>query len=88
MVFVNILFANTFYIKIFIGGDIILTFNINELLKKQNKSKYWLCHKMDITTRNLNRVIKGETNSISFKYLEDFCEYLDCSLDELITIKK
>ena len=43
---------------------------------------------MDITTRNLNRVIKGETNSISFKYLEDFCEYLDCSLDELITIKK
>jgi len=43
---------------------------------------------MNITTRNLNRVIRGETTSISFKYLEDFCKYLDCSLDELIDLKK
>ena len=43
---------------------------------------------MNITTRNLNRVIKGETNSISFKYLEDFCKYLNCSVDDLINIKK
>jgi len=43
---------------------------------------------MNITTRNLNRVIRGETNSISFKYLEDFCKYLNCSLDELIDLKK
>ena len=43
---------------------------------------------MNITTRNLNRVIHGETTSISFKYLEDLCTYLDCSLEELITIEK
>ena len=43
---------------------------------------------MNITTRNLNRVIYGETSSISFKYLEDLCKYLDCSLDELIEIDK
>ena len=43
---------------------------------------------MNITTRNLNSVIKGETNSISFKYLEDFCKYLNCSVDDLIDIKK
>ena len=26
--------------------------------------------------RNLNRIINSETTSISFKYLEDFCEFL------------
>ena len=29
-----------------------------------------------------------ENTAISFKYLEDFCKYLDCSLDELIDIDK
>lgn len=64
----------------------MITFNIEKLLKKKNKSKYWLCQNMNITNKNLNRVINSETNSISFKYLEDFCKYLDCSLDELIDI--
>ena len=65
----------------------MILFNIEKLLKQQNKSKYWLCQQMNITTRNLNRVIKGETNSISFKYLEDFCKYLNCSLNNLINIQ-
>ena len=66
----------------------MLNFNIEELLKKKNKSKYWLCQNMNITTKNLNCVIYGEASSISFKYLEDFCKYLDCSLDDLIDIEK
>lgn len=66
----------------------MITFKIEELLKNKNKSKYWLCQKMNITTRNLNRVIHGETTSISFKYLEDFCKYLDCDLSDLIKLDK
>lgn len=60
--------------------------NIENLLKKNQKTKYWLCQKMNITTRNLNRIIKQETNSISFRYLQDFCKYLNCTPDELIDI--
>ena len=66
----------------------IEVFSVNRRFDFRNKSKYWLCQQMNITTRNLNRVIKGETNSISFKYLEDFCKYLNCSVDDLIDIKK
>lgn len=66
----------------------MLNFNIEKLLKKKKKSKYWLCQNMNITNRNLNRIIKGETSSISFKYLEALCQYLECSIDELIDIKK
>ena len=43
---------------------------------------------MNITYKNLNRIIYGETKSISFKYLEDLCKYLDCSVDDLIKIEK
>ena len=66
----------------------MIKLNIKEMLEKEGKSKYWLCLKMNITSRNLKRIIRGETSSISFKYLEEFCTYLNCTPNELITIKK
>lgn len=66
----------------------MIVFNIEELLQKKKKSKYWLCQHMNITSRNLNRIIDGETSSISFRYLEDFCKFLDCSIEDLIDIQK
>lgn len=62
--------------------------NIEELLKKKGKSKYWLCNQMNITSRNLNKIILGLTKSISFKYVEEFCKYLDCTPNDLFTIEK
>lgn len=66
----------------------MVKFNIENLLKKNGKSKYWLCKNMNITSRNLNRIIYGETTSISFKYLEDMCKFLDCELSDLISINQ
>ena len=62
----------------------MIKINIEELLMKNKKSKYWLKQKMNLTSRNLNRIINGETTSISFKYIEDFCFYLNCTPNELI----
>ncbi len=66
----------------------MITINIEKLLKKNSKTKYWLCKEMGITSRNLNRIIKGETTSISFNTIELLCEYLNCTPGELITIEK
>ena len=66
----------------------MVKFNIENLLKKNGKTKYWLCKNMNITSRNLNRIIYGETTSISFKYLEDMCKFLDCELSDLISIEQ
>lgn len=79
---------STLYFIILVRGKVMVRFNIEKLLQKKKKSKYWLCQNMNITSRNLNRVIHGETSSISFKYLEDLCKYLDCTIDELINIDK
>lgn len=66
----------------------MIVVNVEKLLKKRNKTKYWLCQNMNITYKYLNRIIYGETKSISFKYLEDFCKLLDCSIEDLIKIEK
>ena len=33
----------------------MIKLNITELLKKNGKTKYWLCQRMNITSRNLDR---------------------------------
>ncbi len=66
----------------------MIKINIEKLLKKKKKSKYWLCQNMNITSRNLNRIIRGETTSISFRYIEEFCSYLNCTPGELIILEK
>ena len=60
--------------------------NIEELLKQNKRSKYWLCQRMNITSRNLNRIIRGETTSISFKYIEEICILLNCTPRDLLTL--
>lgn len=64
----------------------MIKININELLKENKKTKYWLCQQMNITSRNLNRIIRGEITSISFKYIEEFCTLLNCYPNDLFTI--
>ncbi len=64
----------------------MIKINIEELLKENNRSKYWLCQKMNMTSRNLNRIIRGETLSISFKYIEQFCTLLGCEPGQLICL--
>ena len=65
----------------------MIKINIEELLRQQGKSKYWLRTQMNLTSRNLNRIIHNQTTSISFKYIEDFCEFLNCTPGELILIQ-
>ena len=70
------------------SGEEMVNVNIEALLRREKRSKYWLCQKMNITSRNLNRIIRGETTSISFRYIEKFSLYLNCNPGELFTIIK
>lgn len=66
----------------------MIVLNVEKLLKEQGKTKSWLCNEMDITFYNLNKALKSGKKSISYKYLEGFCENLNCTFDELLTIIK
>ena len=64
----------------------MIILNVEKLLKEKGKSKEWLCNEMDISHFNLNKALKGDKKSISYKYLEGFCTALNCSFDELLTL--
>lgn len=65
----------------------MIKLKIEDRLKDIGKTKYWLCKEMNITSRNLNRIIRGETTSISFNYIERFCKLLECTPGDLIVIE-
>ncbi len=64
----------------------MIKLNVEKILKSKCKTKEWLCNEMDISHYNLNKAINGNAKSISYKYLEGFCEALNCTFDELLTI--
>lgn len=61
--------------------------NIVDLLQKNNKTKYWLCRKMNMASRNLDRMIRGKSVSVSIESIGEFCTLLNCTPNDLFTIK-
>ena len=72
-----------FIVKYQLGGYFMLILNVEKLLKDRKMSKEKLCNLMGISRTNLNHAIRNH-NSISYKYLEGFCKYLNCTIDELL----
>ena len=62
--------------------------NIEELLKKKKKTKYWLVNKMESDYQTINAMINNETKGIKFATIEKLCTILECTPNELIIIKK
>lgn len=48
----------------------MIILNVEKILAKQNKTKTWLCDQLDISHYNLNKALKNDRKSISYKYLE------------------
>ena len=62
----------------------MLQLRIDEILKEQNHSKYWLYKKMEpMSYQNFKRIYDNETTSIKFETLEKLKEALDVTYDEL-----
>jgi DNA-binding Xre family transcriptional regulator len=58
--------------------------NVDQLLKKQKKSKYWFVKNY----QSLSNLINNATTSIHFETLERICEILDCEPGDIIIRKK
>ena len=66
----------------------MIQLKVNELLKKQKKSKYWFVKNMEGGYQSLTRMMNNETNSIKFETLEKMCKILDCEPGDIIVRKK
>lgn len=77
-------------VSIYIETDMevlqVIRLNILELLKKKEKSKYWLNKQLGMSYRNFNRMVNNETKSIQLDRIETLCQILECTPNELFII--
>lgn len=61
---------------------------IAEILKEQNKTKYWLYIRLGLSYQNFNKIYNNETNGIKFKTLQTICEILNCTPNDLFDMSE
>lgn len=61
----------------------MLSLRIDEILREQGKTPYWLSKQTGISPNNIGKICNGETTTIRFDTLEKICKTLNCSIDDL-----
>ena len=60
-----------------------MRFRILEILKEQNKTKYWLYIRLGLSYQNFNKLVHNETGSIKLANLQALCDILNCTPNDL-----
>ena len=66
----------------------MIRFRINEILKEKERSAYWLSQKLDMDYHNVKKIVDGDTNMVRLSTIENLCNILDVSIEELFIIEK
>ena len=61
----------------------MLKLKVNHILKKQQRTAYWLSKQTGISPNNISKICNGETSTIRFDTIEKICLALNCSIDDL-----
>ncbi len=59
---------------------------LDETLKKQNRSRYWLSQQTGISEHNLSRIAKQKNNAIKYQTLALICDILDCEIGDILKL--
>lgn len=62
----------------------MITIDIDNILKQQNRTRYWLAKETSITYRNIVRLANNETDAIKFHNLEKICLVLNCTPNDIL----
>lgn len=62
--------------------------HLNELLKNKEKTAYWLHKETGISQQHLGALKKNATKSIRFDSICKICVALDCTVGDLLEVKK
>lgn len=61
----------------------MLALRVNEILKEQNKTAYWLSKQTGISSNNILKICNGETGTIRLDTAEKICNALNCTVESL-----
>ena len=69
----------------------MLQLNVDNLLKKNGKTKYWLFNELNklspMSYTNFNNLVANKTKSIKYDKSEKLCTILQCEPNDLFTTK-
>ena len=60
---------------------------LDKLLKKNEKTKYWLVNQLESDYQTVNNLMNNKTSSIRFSTLEKLCKIFNCTLDDIFEVK-
>ena len=64
----------------------MIKMNVQELLDKKGKTRYWLVKQLDSNYETINRLCDNSSSAIYLETIEKLCSVFHCSPDELFTI--
>ncbi len=62
--------------------------NVLELLKKEEKTKYWLYMQLGMSYQNFNKMVNNETKSIRYDNIEALCQIFNCKPNDLFVFEE
>lgn len=69
----------------------MLQLNVDNLLKKNGKTKYWLFNELNkispMSYTNFNNLVANKTKSIKYDNIEKLCTILQCEPNDLFVTK-
>lgn len=60
--------------------------NIDKILESKGKTRYWLSKETGITYQNIKKLADNKTNSIKFELIENICNVLECTPNDLFLL--
>lgn len=57
-----------------------------DLLKENNKTKYWLYIQLGMSYQNFNKMVNNQTKSIRYENIDVLCNIFHCTPNDLFEI--
>jgi len=65
----------------------MIKLNVQDLLDKKNKTRYWLVRNMDTNYETVNRLCNNNAVGLQLETIEKLCKILECTPNDLFTIE-
>lgn len=59
-----------------------------DLLKENNKTKYWLYIQLGMSYQNFNKMVNNETKSIQYEIIGTLCDIFRCTPNDLFEVSQ
>ncbi len=61
----------------------MIKMNVQNLLNKKGKTRYWLVKEMQTTYKTVNKLCDNTLTGLQLETIEKLCEILDCTHNDL-----